>query len=234
MLALYDHQEAETNNIITFFFKPERMLEFIAGQFIELNIPTLPSGPTNRRWFTLSSSPTEETISITTKFNTDDISLYKRHIANLKVGDKVNISQAMGDFVMPKLSGTPLIFIAGGIGITPFISMLKWLKATGEVRPIKFIYAVKNEDDIAFQDVFKSLNLHITIVVSQPSDAWGGEQGHLSAELILGLEQPSKDTLIYISGPAPLVENLSKNIAIKANVTKQQIITDFFPGYQDI
>lgn len=136
----------------------------------------------------------------------------------------------MGDFVLPKLVQTPLVFIAGGIGVTPFLSIFQWLKATNEERPIKFLLAVANEDEIGFQDIFESAKQHATIVVSQPSPAWGGERGHLSAEMILGLEQPTDDTFVYISGPESLVENLTHDL-IKAGLNKHQVVGDYFPNY---
>jgi ferredoxin-NADP reductase len=132
---------------------------------------------------------------------------------------------------LPKLIQTPLIFVAGGIGITPFHSILKWLTATHEQRPIKFIYAVRVEDEIIFQETFDDAKQHVTVLVGEPSDTWGGEHGQLSAELILGLEKPSDDTLIYLSGPEPMVEKLSKSLH-HTGIAQRQIVGDFFPGYE--
>jgi ferredoxin-NADP reductase len=126
-----------------------------------------------------------------------------------------------------------LIFVAAGIGVTPFHSMLIWLTATGEERPIKLLYAVRSEDDIVFQDTFDKANQHATIVVSEPSAAWGGERGHLSAELILGLEKPTDDTLVYVSGPEELVQQLRKDL-VAAGLEKRQVVTDEFPNYRVI
>jgi ferredoxin-NADP reductase len=145
----------------------------------------------------------------------------------------MHMSDPMGDFVLPKLMQTPLIFVAGGIGITPFHSMLSWLADTGEERPIKLLYGVNNEDEIIFQETFDRARQHATIVVSDPSPAWGGERGRLSAELILGLEQPSEDTLVYVSGPEPMVEALEEDLK-KAGLKKHQLVLDFFPNYSVI
>jgi len=139
----------------------------------------------------------------------------------------------MGDFVLPKLIQMPLVFVAGGIGVTPFHSMLEWLHATHEERPIKFLYGVRNEDEIVFQDTFHKAGVEPTIVVSEPSDAWGGERGRISAELVLGLEKPSEDTLVYVSGPEPMVQALAKDLH-KAGLGKRQIVTDEFPNYTAI
>jgi ferredoxin-NADP reductase len=143
------------------------------------------------------------------------------------------MAEPMGDFVLPKLIQTPLVFVAGGIGITPFHSMLAWLAATNEQRPIKFLYGVHSEDEIIFQETFDKARIHPTIVVSDPSPAWGGERGQLSAELILGLEKPSDDTLIYVSGPEPMVEALEKDLK-HTGVKKHRLVLDFFSGYPGV
>lgn len=232
MKAVLDHTRDETANIRTFYFKTERPLQYTAGQYTELTVPHLhPDKRGTRHWFTLSSPPGQETATITTKYAGDDkSSSFKKALLKLKPGAELNMADAMGDFVLPKLIQTPLVFVAGGIGITPFHSMLEWLAATGEKRPIKLIYGVSNEDEIIFQDTFDKAGIRATIVVSKPTPAWGGERGRLSAELILGLGEPTDDTLIYVSGPEPMVQKLAKDLRA-AGVDKRQIVTDEFPNY---
>ncbi len=138
----------------------------------------------------------------------------------------------MGDFVLPLDTSRPLIFVAGGIGVTPFRSMLTWLTDTDEHRKVKVMYGVRSEDEIVFQDAFSKAEQHVTIVVGEPSPAWGGERGRLTAEMILGIEEPTVDSLIYLSGPEPMIEVLAKDLGDKG-VEKSQIVTDFFPGYTE-
>lgn len=231
MKAVLDHTQDEANNIRSFFFKPEQPVQFTAGQFAEW---TLKHPDTDKRgvkrWFTISSSPNNELVSITTKFAGDTGSSFKRTLFDLKPGDEILISDPMGDFVLPKLVQTPLVFVAGGIGITPFHSILQWLAETGEERPIKLIYGVRSEDEIIFQETFDKSGIQPTIVVSDPSDAWGGERGRIDAEMIMGLAKPSEDTLVYVSGPEPMVEALEAALP-KAGLDKGQFVGDFFPNY---
>jgi len=232
MKVVLDHTRDEAANIRTFVFRPERAVHFTAGQFAEWTLKhDAADDRGNKRWFTISSSPTDEFISLTTKYAGDDkASSFKKALFRLKPGDEMLMSDPMGDFVLPKLLQTPLVFVAGGIGITPFHSILEWLAATGEERPIKLIYAVNNEDEIIFLDSFERARQHVTLVVSNPSAAWGGERGQLSADLILGLEKPSNDTLIYVSGPEPMVEALQKELR-HAGLNRQQFVGDYFPNY---
>jgi ferredoxin-NADP reductase len=234
MQVVLDHTHAEASNITTFYFRPEKPVHYTAGQFIELTVKhPRPDQRGIKHWFTLSSAPTDEFLTITTKFAGDKSSSFKRKLFKLKPGDQLIMSSPMGDFVLPKLIQTPLVFVAGGIGVTPFHSMLSWLAATGEERPVKFLYSVRNEDEIIFQDTFDKANIHPTIIVSEPSSAWGGERGRLNAALILGLEKPDENSLIYVSGPEPMVEGLEKELK-QAGIKKNQLVLDFFPNYTGI
>lgn len=232
MQVVFDHHKDEADNIRIFYFKPERQLDYTAGQFIELTLKHKnPDDRGQKRWFTLSSSPTEELLSITTKWADEKQSSFKKALWELKPGDELEMSEAMGDFVLPKLIQTKLVFVAGGIGITPFHSIMSWLKDVNEERSIKLLHAVRNEDEIVFQDTFNEAGLHVTTIVSNPSSAWGGERGRLDAEKIIGLTEPDEDTLIYVSGPEPMTESLEKDLK-KAGIKPAQLVLDFFPNYQ--
>ncbi len=234
MKVTLDHTHDEAANIRTFFFKPEKPMHYTAGQYTQLHVPHVhPDDRGQKRWFTLSSSPTEELQTITTKFAGDKASSFKKALFKLQPGAELTMADAMGDFVLPKLIQTPLIFVAGGIGITPFHSMLEWLAATGEQRPIKLLYGVNTEDEIIFQGTFDKAGQHAIIIVGDASPAWGGERGRLSAELILGLGKPSEDSLIYISGPEPMVQALHRDLR-KAGIESSQLVSDEFPNYQSI
>jgi ferredoxin-NADP reductase len=230
----FDHVQTEADNIASFYFRPERPLPYTAGQFIELTVKHAhPDDRGERRWFTLSSSPSHELLSITTKFAAKDGSSFKKALRKLQAGDTAIMSDSMGDFVLPKLIQTPLIFVAGGIGITPFHSMLQSLAASGEQRSIKLLIGVRNESEIVFQETFDRAKQHATIVVNEPSAAWGGQRGQLSAELILSLEPLTEDTLVYVSGPEEMVEALRADL-LKAGLKKRQFVGDFFPNYGTI
>lgn len=172
-------------------------------------------------------------MSITTKFNTVRSSSFKSALLKIKPGTVINMSEPMGDFVLPKLIQTPLVFVAGGIGITPFHSILGWLAANGEHRPVKLLYSVNSEDEIIFQETFNRAGVHATIVVANPEASWGGERGLLTPELIMGLEEPSQDSLVYVSGPEPMVEKLSQDLN-RGGLKSHQIIVDAFPNYTQI
>lgn len=207
-------------NITTFWFEPESPVRYIAGQYIELFIPhPEPDNRREHRWFTLSSSPTESLLSITTRLNDKRKSSFKSTLSNLKIGQEIKMQLPMGDFVLPKDESLPLVFIAKGIGITPFRSMLKYLIDSDEKRNIKLIYSVNNAKDIVFKDIVKkSAKEFITHI------------GPLDAKKVLAYTGLVKQHVIYIAGPEKMVETLQNDL-IKIGVSPAQIRSDFFHNY---
>jgi ferredoxin-NADP reductase len=228
------HQE--NYNVRTFWFKPETKVEYTAGQFIELFIPhDNPDERGIKHWFTLSSSPTDELISITTKFFGDKASSFKQHLFELKPGAELKMVEPMGDFVLPIDSSIPLVFVAGGIGLTPYHSIIKYLIDTGERRQIQLLLAFNEPRDIIFEDLFRKYSYDVKIIVTHPDEKWTGETGQLTAERILDLtDGKSAAKKYYISGPEPMVEALEKDMHDNG-IDKNQLVLDFFPGYtQDL
>lgn len=231
MQIALDHIEDVAENIRSFWFKPEHPVRYVAGQFIEMTLPHENADERGQKhWFTLSSSPTEDLVSITTKHATGQVSTFKQILFGLQSGDKVSVSEPMGDFVLPKDPRLPLVFVAGGIGITPMRSMVKYLLDNDEKRDITLVYAARTLHEIAFRDLFESYGAKLDIVLPDQNTDWSGRTGHLSADIILELSGDSPERLIYVSGPEPLVENLEADL-LKAGVSSQKLVLDFFPNY---
>jgi ferredoxin-NADP reductase len=125
------------------------------------------------------------------------------------------------------------VFVAGGIGITPFRSIVKWLLDTGEKRQLQVLLAAHAKNDLVFVDLFEGYGVKPVIVLEEPPAHWNGPVGRLSAELILKIMGEVGNKLIYISGPEPMVEALNEDLE-KHQVPKEQLVGDFFPGYTGI
>jgi len=226
-----ERRHQENHDVRTFWFRPEKPFDYTAGQFIEMYLPhNNPDDRGIKHWFTLSSSPTEELISITTKFAGSKSSSFKKTLFTLKPRTEVKIVEPMGDFVLPKDTTIPLVFVAGGIGITPFRSMVKWLADKDEKRQIVALLAANMPQDFIFVDLFEAYGAKVIQIASEPEADWKGETGRLSAEKILELVGDAADKRIYVSGPEPMVESLEADLH-KHGVTKDQLVLDFFPGY---
>ncbi len=219
-----DHTEDIAQNIRTFWFAIDTKNRQKPGQFIELIIPHDNADKRGiRRWFTLSSSPSEKLVSITTKFAAENGSSFKAALREVKPGTVVEMASPMGDFTLPRDKSIPLVFIAGGIGVTPFRSMVKNLQDAGEQRDVILIYAANAKNEVAFVPIFKQLGNNFKAVIGD----------RLTAERILQLSHQNDDQLFYLSGPKPMVDGLKKTLT-DAGVKKSQLRADFFPGYSGI
>ena len=225
------------NDTYDFVFSSDKKLKFEPGQYLEW---TLPHEKTDnrgmRRYFTIASSPTEQEIIMGVKFY-DKPSSYKKSLVSLEKNGLVVASQLAGDFTLPKNKNKKLVFIAGGIGITPFRSMIKYLIDKNEKRDIIIFYSNKNLGDVAYKEVFdqafKKLGIKTIYCLSDLEsipNGWNGEKGFISQEMIEKHAPDFKERMFYISGPRSMIVSFQK--ALKdAGISKNHIITDFFPGF---
>jgi ferredoxin-NADP reductase len=213
-------KEPAAKDMTTFWFQPETAVSRIAGQYTQLFLthPRM-DGRKDRRWFTISSSPTEKFWSVTTKLDPLRNSSFKTALLTLSPGAEIKAQLPMGDFVLPKDTALPLVFVAGGIGITPYRSILKFVSDTGERRDITLIYAVNDASEIAFSDIIKDSGAKFITHL-----------GKLESTQILNHTKNLKNPIIYLSGPERMVENLQKGL-LSRGVKEERIRTDFFHNY---
>lgn len=224
------------NDTYDFIFKSDKKIKFKAGQYLEWTIPDSGADSRgNRRYFTLASSPTESDVVIGVKFYPKPSS-FKQKLLSMKEGATVIASQRAGEFILPEDKNKKLVFIAGGIGVTPFRSIIQYLIDKGERRNIIIFYSNKSFDDIAYKDIFDKAyeNLNIktvyTLTDTQTPSSWTGNKGFIDTHMI-SLEAPDfKERVFYISGPHSMVTSF-KDTLHKMNVPRSHIKVDFFPGF---
>jgi len=234
MVGLMEDKLRLAPDIWSYRFKRIPNFGYRAGQYVEL---TYGYGRTdergNRRMFTLASSPTEPILEFGVKFYPRGSS-FKRALQNASNGTRFAISAPAGQFTLPKDSNQKLAFIAGGIGITPFRSMIKYLLDTGEHRDITLIYAERTSTDFVYTDVFRKaaahLNSRVIYTISQAEPGWYGYTGRVN-KVLLATEIPDyRERLFYISGSLPLVSAVKDELR-KLGVPYTHIKTDYFSGY---
>ncbi len=224
-------------NMFEFIFTAPQRLQFLPGQYSEWTLfHEKPDTRGNRRYFTIASAPESNDIAIGIRLS-DPSSSFKQQLANLKTGDAIMASSAAGDFVLPKNKEKKIVFIAGGIGVTPFASMLRHLLETKEKRTATMLYSVRTCADIAYQSVFdqaeKELGIKTHYIVTDVSclpPGWTTPTGYISDPTIRQLVPDFKERLFYISGPFVMVDATEKLLK-KMGVPSSQIKTDFFPGF---
>lgn len=209
-----------------FVFKLDQELHYQAGQFMEWTLPPKQlDSRGNRRFFTLASSPTEKTLRMGVRFS-DNGSAFKRQLLEMKKGEKIVGSSLSGDFILPADPHQKLVWIAGGIGVTPFRSMAKYLIDKKEFRDIVLLYSVKSAVDAIYLEIFESAKEWGVKTIVQETD----KTGVITKEIIASQIPDFKDRLFYLSGPHGMVTFFEK-ILSQMDIPRSQIKTDYFPGY---
>lgn len=230
MRAFFEYSEPVASDLHTFWFRPEGEFRYLAGQITDVWVPHGDMDARgDTRWFTLSSAPSEPLIAITMKFPQPGSS-YKRALRRLKPGDAVQFSEPIGDFVLPKNPAIPLLFVVGGIGMAGIRSLVKQLADADEQRDVQLLYGVRHEHELAFGDLLASYNMRRTVLVSQPSAAWQGQQGHITSQHILDLLAAQPNLLVYLTGPKRMIVQLLHELK-HAGVYDHQLVIDYYPGY---
>jgi len=216
-----------TPNIYDLVFKVDKKANFLPGQYMEWTLAGKEKIDIrgNRRYFTLASSPLEDNLRIGVRFS-DPGSSFKRQLLSMKTGDKILAGSLSGEFTLPKDKNKKLVFIAGGIGITPFRSMVKYLLDTNEKRDIVLFYSVKTQADAVYKDIFKKAeNLGVKSLI------WETDKQGVITEKWISQEIPDyRKRQFYLSGPHSMVDSFKETLE-KMGVSNNKIKIDFFPGY---
>lgn len=215
----------ETHDVFSTYFS--KNFDYKPGQYLTLELDVEdPEG--NTRPLSIASSPTEDFILISTKIRDTP---FKQKLVTLKVGDKVKAMGPMGNFIL-KEDAKDIVFLGGGIGITPFRDMIKY--ATDKKLSIKMtlLYSNKTAADICYRDewpLFEKQNPNLKVVHTITDDAgWQGRKGRINESLIK--EFSSADTLFYICGPPAMVSGLFELLK-SMNVPLSSIKMEKFAGY---
>ncbi|MDE2212991.1 MAG: FAD-dependent oxidoreductase [Patescibacteria group bacterium] len=218
-------KRTEIPGVESFIFKPEEPLTWKAGQYLHYVLHHEPTD--NRgsdRWFTVASAPFEEEVMITTRIAAEKGSSFKAALMALQIGDSIEISAVEGDFVVDNSAGE-YVFIAGGIGITPFHSILKEADHAGVHLRATLLYA-NRDANVPYKkelDAFQKNNSDLVVhYVTAPERI---DENQIK-KLVPDLTKPT----FYISGPEPMVKSLAEVIR-GMGVTADRIKLDDFPGY---
>lgn len=222
----------ETPSVATFRFA--RGFDYLPNQFVNLKLPGVqdPWGPMRR--FSLSSSPTEDHMSITTKLTG---SPFKEALLALRPGDEAQVMGPLGHFVLDP--ERPAVMIAGGIGIAPFRGMVRYAFDRGLETPVVLLYSNRTPEDITFKGELDGLarelpTLRVIHTITRPNDArvpWGGRVGRIDAGLIQGATQGLIGPLYYICGLPEMVEDMALILYRGLGIPAQDIRVERFMGY---
>lgn len=215
-----------------FIFEPSRPVHFEAGQYMEIMLSHSKADLRGvRRTFSITSGEASSDVRFGIKFY-DPSSSFKKRLREMPTGSFVVATTIAGDFVLPKNEDVPLLFVAGGIGITPFISQLRSMSEQRR-RKVLLVYAVRSEGEIAYRFELEEFGVRVVLVsqaaIKRLPKAW--QQSTATSLDESALKEAATDISqrnVYISGPPGFVST-AKRSARKLGARK--IVTDYFTGY---
>ena len=223
---------------MAFAFERPANFSFTAGQFLTVTLSNPPYNDIkgDRRTFTIASPPQEaERLQITTRMTG---SALKRSLAEMTLGTPVELFGPAGSFTLHKGSSMPAVFIAGGIGITPFRSMIHDVFAHHLPYQITLVYSNRNPEGAAFHDEFlKIAEAHTkfkyvpTMTHADKShQTWSGLRRYVDADFLREHIGDIMTPIFYIAGPPGMVAGIVKAV-IEAGTDSARVRSEKFEGY---
>lgn len=205
----------ETHNVWTIKLKPaenEGRFNFLPGQFQFLTFLS-PGLPKEEHPFTIASSPSEDGWHASTIKESGD---FTSRIGRIKVGDPIAVQAPFGRFSYTLYPDErDFVFIAGGIGITPLMSMLRHMRDSGADLKVLLLYSNRAEEDIVFKEELEEISrgslphLRVVHILSRGSESWTGERGHTGVDAVKRyIDGSAKDKTFYVCGPPPMMSSL--------------------------
>ncbi len=233
--TLAEKREVAKGTLLCVFDLGREEVEFRPGQyfFVTLLDPPYSDEKGPRRHITVVTSPTERgVLGLCTRLRD---TAFKRSLAELSLGAEVEVEPPKGRFVLPEDTSRPYVFVAGGIGITPFRSMLRY--AADERLPyhVALLYSNRTRAETAFLDELEELRsqlpeLRVVLTMTDDSE-WQGERRRIDAHFFRDHVDELLDSATFmVAGPPPMVSAMEEELA-NAGVPGERVIVDKFSGY---
>jgi len=217
------------------FEKPNDFV-FKAGQYIDLTLSDSQPGPSNglTHTFSIASSPFDEELLVTTRIRN---TVFKQAISSLPIGSPVRIAGPMGSFSLHNNTARQAVFLAGGIGIAPFLSMLTYATEEKLQHRIVLFYANRYLKDAAFIDALWKLERDNprfrfvpTLTRATNNNGWKGKTGHIGLQMLFAHVGILRGPIYYIAGPPTMVAATRRTLS-EVGVDEDDIRTEEFAGY---
>jgi ferredoxin-NADP reductase len=230
-----EKREVARGTLLVIFDLLGQEVEFKPGQFFYVTLPDVGHQDDKglRRHITVVTSPNEKgVLGLATRMRD---SAFKRSLDELPVGAAVEVEQPEGDFALPDETSRPLVFIAGGIGITVFRSMLRYIREEQLPYRVTLIYSNRDRESTAFLDELRQLEQQLTdfrlVLTMTQDDGWDGESRKVDAEFLrdhLGADLDEHTFLV--AGPPAMAEAIEATLA-EAGVSEENVKAEHYSGY---
>jgi glycine betaine catabolism B len=230
-------RRSETTDVMSFIFDLKgQQLEYRPGQILhyELDALAFPDERGNRRHFTISSSPSEEGIvTFTTRMRGSG---FKETLRQAPIGYEITCDDPEGEFILGQgETRWRHVFIAGGIGITPYRSMLRYAVDMGEPLNVLMLYFSRSSSDIIFKRELETIAVRMPTfslvnVLTEHEAGWKGEQGKLGEAMLRKWVPDAERALFWLSGPPSMISAYRELLEL-IGIKEQSIRTERFMGY---
>jgi ferredoxin-NADP reductase len=229
-----ERREVAKGTLLVVFDLQGEEVDFRPGQYFWVELLDSPYEDEKglRRHISVVTSPTERgVLGLCTRVRD---TAFKKTLAELEVGDEVEVEPPKGDFVLPEDTSHTYVFVAGGIGITVFRSMLRYIADTGEPYRVTLVYSNRDRESTPFLDELQELErtlpgFRLVLTMTQ-DEGWDGESRYIGAELLRDhMGDPASFTYL-VAGPPPMVESVVEALT-SAGVPEEQLLPDRFSGY---
>ncbi len=236
MCKLIDRKEVAEGTMAFWFEKPSGW-SFKAGQYLDMTMldPSETDSEGNVRSFSIASAPHEDTLMVATRMRD---TAFKRALRTMPFGTAVKIEGPSGDLTLQNDSTRAAVFLAGGIGITPFRSIVHWAAKEKLPHHIFLFYSNRRPEDAPFLAELQSLgrdNSNYRLIPSMTEmdkscRPWNGETGFINQEMLGRYLKDAPSPIYYIAGPPAMVNGLHKMLS-KAGMNDDDIRMEEFGGY---
>ncbi len=230
-----EKREVAKGTLLVVFDLQGEDVDYRPGQYFWVELPDRGHDDERglRRHISVVTSPTEKgVLGLCTRLRD---TAFKKTLAELEVGDEVDVEPPKGDYHLPEDTDRRYAFVAGGIGITVFRSMLRFVADTGAPYRIALVYSNRDRESTAFLDELQELERTLSdfrmLLTMTDDPAWDGESRRLDAEVLrelLGAELGAFTFLV--AGPPAMVESVAGELTA-AGVPEEQVLASRFSGY---
>jgi ferredoxin-NADP reductase len=236
MCKLKDRKDVAEGTMAFWFEKPSGWT-FKAGQYLDMTLldPPETDSEGNVRSFSIASAPHEETLMVATRMRD---TAFKRVLRTMSFGTAVKIEGPSGDLILQNDFARTAVFLAGGIGITPFRSIVQWAAKEKSPHRIVLFYSNRRPEDAPFLAELQSLegdNPKYKLIASMTEmekshRPWNGETGLINQEMLGRHLKGAVLPIYYIAGPPAMVKGLHEMLS-KAGINDDDIRAEEFSGY---
>lgn len=220
------------NQTIQLIFEKPASFQYKPGQyggFTLINPAETDAGGITRR-FSLLSSPDDAYLAMATRIQN---SAYKRVLSELPIGNEIKFAGPTGNFILHDDEKVPAVLIAGGIGIAPFYSMIRYRTHHQSPQPIYLFYGNQKQSDAAFLTELEQIqNLHFKFIATMaaPEAGWQGETGFVDDTMIKKYISDIHAPIYYVCG-SPVMVTAIQELLAEMGIDEERIKTEDFPGY---